>query len=97
MVSAIILLNVRRGSINEVGERLAEIKGITEVFSVGGRYDLVALVRVPRNEDLAELVTTKLASEADIERTESLIAYEVFSRHDLEAMFSIGMDEGSPS
>lgn len=97
MVSAIILMNVRRGKINEVGERLAETKGITEVFSVGGRYDLVALVRVPRNEDLAELVTSKLALEADIERTESLIAYEVFSRHDLEAMFSIGMEEGSSS
>lgn len=97
MVSAIILMNVRRGKVNQVGERLADLKGITEVFSVGGRYDLVALVRVPRNEDLADLVTSRLASEPDIERTESLIAYEVFSRHDLEAMFSIGMDEVSAS
>ena len=93
MVSAIILLNTRRGKVNDVGEKLADMKGITEVFSVGGRYDLVALVRVSHNEDLAELVNTVLANDENIEKTESLIAFEVFSRHDLEAMFSIGMDQ----
>jgi DNA-binding Lrp family transcriptional regulator len=90
MVSAIILLKVERGRVNEVGERLAAIDGITEVFSVGGRYDLVALVRVHTNEELASLVNTTLAAERAITSTESLIAFEVFSRHDLEAMFSIG-------
>ncbi len=95
MVSAIILMNIRRGQVNTVGEKLAAMKGITEVFSVGGHYDLIALVRVPTNEDLAVLVNSKLAAETDIEKTESLIAFEVFSRHDLEAMFSIGMEGGS--
>tara|TARA_R110002110_G_scaffold205066_1_gene416721 strand:- start:120708 stop:120983 length:276 start_codon:yes stop_codon:yes gene_type:complete len=90
MVTAIILLEVERGKVNEVGERLAAIEGVTEVFSVGGRYDLVAMVRVASNEGLAALVNTTLAAEQDITRTESLIAFEVFSRHDLDAMFSIG-------
>ncbi len=95
MVSAIILMNIRRGQVKRIGEKLAEMQGVTEVFSVGGHYDLIALVRVPTNEDLASLVTSRLAEESDIERTESLIAFEVFSRHDLEAMFSIGMESGA--
>lgn len=92
MVSAIILMQVKRGQVQAVGERLASLEGITEVFSVGGRYDLVALVRVPSNEALAELVTGKLAREDDVTHTESLIAFKVFSRHDLESMFSIGLE-----
>ena len=57
MITAMVLLNVERGRVNEVAERLADLAGITEVFSVAGRYDLVAILRVKTNEELADLVT----------------------------------------
>lgn len=91
MVSAVVLLNVEPGQVNEVGARLAELAGISEVFSVGGRFDLVAVIRVKNNEELAELVTQNMHSVPGITNSETLIAFKVFSEHDLAAMFSIGM------
>lgn len=91
MVSAVVLLNVEPGQVNEVGGQLAGLEGISEVFSVGGRFDLVAVIRVKNNEDMAELVTNKMHSVDGITNSETLIAFKVFSEHDLEAMFSIGM------
>ncbi len=91
MVSSVILLTVGRGKINEVAEELASMKGVSEVYSVGGRYDLVAIIRVKDNETLAELVTNRMLLVEGITNSETLIAFRVFSRHDLESMFSIGM------
>ncbi len=65
--------------------------GISEVYSVGGRYDLVAIARLGTNEELAELVTNHMAKLEGIQYTETLIAFRSYSRHDLEAMFSIGL------
>lgn len=92
MVSSIVLLNVTRGRINEVGQALAELPGITEVYSVGGRFDLAAVLRVKDNDALAQLVTEKMLQIDGITHTETLIAFRVFSKHDLESMFSIGME-----
>jgi DNA-binding Lrp family transcriptional regulator len=91
MVSSIILLTVGRGKINQVAEELAAMEGVSEVYSVGGRYDLVAIIRVKDNETLAELVTNRMLLVEGITNSETLIAFRVFSRHDLESMFSIGM------
>ena len=91
MVSAVVLLNAERGKINEVAETLAEMEGVSEVYSVGGRYDLVAVIRVKENDDLAELVTNHMLKVEGIADSETLIAFRVFSRHDLESMFSVGM------
>jgi DNA-binding Lrp family transcriptional regulator len=91
MVSAVVLLNAERGRINEVAETLAEMAGVSEVYSVGGRYDLVAVIRVKENDDLAELVTNHMLKAEGIADSETLIAFRVFSRHDLESMFSVGM------
>ncbi len=91
MVSAIVLLTVKRGMINQVAETLAEMGGVSEVYSVGGRYDLVAIIRVNDNEALAELVTNHMLLVEGITDSETLIAFRVFSRHDLESMFSIGL------
>jgi DNA-binding Lrp family transcriptional regulator len=91
MVSSIILLTVGRGKINEVAEELASMEGVSEVYSVGGRYDLVAIIRVKDNETLAELVTNRMLLVEGITNSETLIAFRVFSRHDLESMFSIGL------
>nr|MDJ0756356.1 Lrp/AsnC ligand binding domain-containing protein [Ardenticatenaceae bacterium] len=66
--------------------------GVSEVFSVAGRYDLVAILRVPNNEALADLVTGKMLQNEGILDSETLIAFKVYSQHDLEAMFSVGFE-----
>lgn len=91
MVTAIVLLNAARGRVNEIAGALAEMKGVTEVYSVGGRYDLVVIIRVHANEELADLVTEHMQNLEGIESTETLIAFRAHSRHDLESMFSIGL------
>lgn len=91
MVSAVVLLKTERGKINQVAETLADIHGVSEVYSVAGRYDLVAIIRVPDNDSLAELVTSRMLLVQGIVDSETLISFRVFSQHDLESMFSIGM------
>ena len=90
MVSAIVLLNVDRDQINAVAEKLADMKGISEVYSVAGEYDLAAVIRVKDNDDLAEIVTNRMLKVGGIQKSETLIAFRVYSKHDLDAMFSIG-------
>ncbi len=87
MVTAIILLTVERTRINEVAEKLAAMEEISEVYSVSGNYDLVAIVRVATNDDLSDLVTRKLVTVGDILHTETMLAFRAYSRHDLESMF----------
>ena len=91
MVTSIILMNVERQKISETAEKLAGIDGISEVYSVSGKYDLVAVVRVQSNDDLANLVTKKLQTIDHIVKTETMLAFRAFSRHDLDAMFAVGM------
>lgn len=91
MVTAIILIETERARTIAVGEALADIEGISEVYTVAGRYDLVAMVRVGRNEDLADLVTGRLRDLDGIESTETLISFRTWSRHDLESLFSLGL------
>ena len=73
-----------------MGETLATLSGITEVFSVSGQYDLVALARVKKNEDLADLMTEQIRGLNGIIKTETLIAFRTLSRFDLEGMFDLG-------
>lgn len=93
MVSAVVMLKCERNKINTVAEQLAEIDGISEVFSVAGQHDLVAILRVANNQALADLVTAKMLQVEGIAASETLIAFKVFSRHDLESMFEIGFEE----
>jgi DNA-binding Lrp family transcriptional regulator len=93
MVNAVVLLKTEREKINDVAQHLSGIKGISEVFSVGGRYDLVAIIRVTSNDKLADLVTSQMLQVDGITDSETLIAFRVFSQHDLERMFSIGLDD----
>lgn len=93
MVSAVILLVVEKSKINEVAEQLVDTKGITEVYSVAGQYDLVAIVRVRDNAGIAEAVTRQMLKIDGIIRSETLISFRVFSRYDLERIFSIGAEE----
>ena len=88
MVTAFVLMSVERGQIAQVAEQLADLPGISEAYSVAGRYDVVAVIRVKTNEALADLVTGQIRKVAGIQATETLIAFRAYSRHDLEAMFS---------
>ena len=91
MQNAVILINAEKGQIKGVAERLAEVEGISEVYSTCGRYDLVAIARTRNFESLAELVTGRLTRVEGIRDTETLNAMQVHSRHDLETMFSVGL------
>lgn len=90
MTTAIVLINAERQKISKVGDQLAAIPGVTEVFSVSGRYDLVALIRLKNHDELAELMTGKITEIEGITRTESMVAFRVLSKHDLEGMFDLG-------
>jgi len=91
MVTALVLLNVSRDKVNAVAESLADMKGISEVYSIAGRYDLAVIIRAKDNDQLAELVTNHMLKVEGILKSETLIAFRVHSRHDLESMFSIGL------
>lgn len=93
MVSAVILLVVEKSKVNEVAEKLVVLPAITEVYSVAGQYDLVAIARVKNNEGIADAVTNKMLKIDGIVRSETLIAFRAFSRHDLERIFSVGNEE----
>ena len=89
MVTFIILFNVKQNRIGRVAEELAEIPEISEVYSVTGIYDLVAIVRTKTNDDVAALVTDKLGTVKGIQKTDTMLAFKAYSQHDLESMFSI--------
>lgn len=90
MVTSIILISVDRTKINETAQLLTTMPGISEVYSVSGEYDLVAIVRSKSNEDISELVTNHLLKIDAILKTNTMLAYKTYSKHDLESMFSIG-------
>ena len=92
MVSAIVLMHIERDRISEVAAKLSEIEGVSEVYSVAGEYDLVSIIRVPNNDRLAEVVTERMRKIEGILDTETLISFRVFSNHDLESIFSSGID-----
>jgi len=93
MVTALVLLNVGRDKTNAVAEQLTAIQGVTEVYSVAGRYDLAAIIRVKENDQLASVVTDKIRKIEGIEKSETLISFRVYSRYDLEMAFSLGMEK----
>lgn len=93
MVTAIVLINARRDMVNETAQELTKLTGISEVYSVAGPYDLVAVIRARNNEEMADIVTGSMLRMVGIEKTTTLVAFRTYSRHDLERMFSIGMEE----
>jgi DNA-binding Lrp family transcriptional regulator len=87
---AVILIKAERGALPELGGTLADVDGVAEAYSVTGEWDFVAILRVHEPDALAEVVTQRLARLPGIAATYTMVAFEAFSRHDLEAMFSIG-------
>ncbi len=90
MTHAIVLIEAERSAMPTLGGRLADVEGVAEAYSVTGEWDFVAVLRVRRPEELATLVTEGLSQVQGIRRTHTMVAFEVFSQHDLEALFSIG-------
>jgi DNA-binding Lrp family transcriptional regulator len=92
-VHAVVLVQCDVDEIGEAAQAIADIDGVSEVYSVAGEFDLVAIVRVAGHDDLAKVIPSGIAKVEGVVRTESLIAFQVYSRHDLERMFSLGFDE----
>jgi DNA-binding Lrp family transcriptional regulator len=92
MVTALVLINVQRGQVNETAQSLLEIPGVAEVYSVTGEYDLVALLRLPRYDDLAQVVTDSMITLPSISKTHTLMAFQCYSRADLQQAWDIGVE-----
>jgi len=92
MVTAVVLIKAQTDKVTTLAEQMADLDGVSEVFSVAGQYDLVALVRVRENEDLARVISDKVRKLPGIVSSETLIAFKVYSRKDIEAAFSLGLD-----
>lgn len=92
MITAIVFVKADVARIPEVAESIAEIDGVSEVYSVTGTIDLIALVRVRHHDDVAQVVADRLNKVPGVTETETHIAFRAYSRHDLEATFSLGLD-----
>jgi DNA-binding Lrp family transcriptional regulator len=90
VTTAVVLIEAERDAMSTLGGLLAGIDGVAEAYSITGEWDFVAIVRVPRHEQLAEVITGELVKLPGVSRTQTMVAFEVFSEHDLDAMFSIG-------
>jgi DNA-binding Lrp family transcriptional regulator len=95
-VHAVVLVQCEIDEIPEAAQAIADIDGVSEVYSVAGEFDLVAIVRVADHDSLALVIPGGIAKVQGVVRTQTLIAFQVFSRHDLDRLFSIGFDEGEP-
>jgi DNA-binding Lrp family transcriptional regulator len=92
VITAFVLITTEPGQTAAAGEALAEIPEVAEVYSVTGEYDLVAIVRVKQYEQMAEVVPRRIATVPGIAGTHTLMAFEYYSRHDLDRMWGIGLE-----
>jgi DNA-binding Lrp family transcriptional regulator len=92
VITAIVNINAAVDRIPEVAQAVADLPGVSEVYSVAGDVDLVAMVRVRRHEELAEVIAGRVNKVDGILSTQTLIAFQSYSRHDLEATFSLGIE-----
>ncbi len=90
MTHAVVLIEAERDALQTLGGALAELDGVAEAYSVTGEWDFVVIVRVSRHEQLAEIVTGSIGRLPGVSRSQTMVAFEAFSKHDLDAMFSIG-------
>ncbi len=93
MVHAIVLVQCEIDEIPEAAQAIADIPGVSEVYSVAGEVDLVAVIRVKDHDELARVIPQGVSKVQGVVRTETLIAFQVYSRHDLDRLFSIGFED----
>jgi DNA-binding Lrp family transcriptional regulator len=87
---AIVLIQAERTALPELGGLLADVPGVAEAYSITGEWDFAAILRLREQDDLAHVITEQLAQLPGITKTQTLLAFEVYSRHDLEALFDVG-------
>lgn len=92
MISAIVLISAEVDRIPEVAQAIAELEGVSEVYSVAGDADLIAMIRVKEHEQLNDVIADQLNKVQGVIGTNTHIAFRTYSRHDLEAAFSLGLD-----
>lgn len=92
MITAIVFVKADVARIPEVAQEIAALEGVSEVYSVTGQIDLIALIRVRRHEEVAEVVADRLNKVPGVTETETHIAFRTYSQHDLESAFSLGLD-----
>lgn len=92
MITAVVLIDAEPSRIPEIAAEVAEIEGVTEVYSVTGEVDLIAMVRVRHHERLADVIADRLGKVEGVLRTQTYIAFRAYSAHDLEAAFDLGTD-----
>ena len=93
MLTAFVLVKSTREGLNHLGAELADVDGIAEVYTVTGEWHFIAIARVREHDDLAKVVTQHLTKLRDIEKTQTMVAFQQFSAHDLEAMFGLGLED----
>lgn len=91
MITAIVFIQAEVSQLSEIAERIADIPGVSEVYSVTGDLDLLAMVRVRTHDDIAEVVANRLNKVEGVLSTQTQIAFQTFSQHDLDEAFSIGL------
>lgn len=87
-----LVKSTREGLVN-LGPHLADVEGVAEVYTVTGEWDFVVMIRVREHDELARVVTQRLTKLDGIERTQTMVAFQQFSAHDLEAMFGLGLED----
>ncbi|MGW7368460.1 Lrp/AsnC family transcriptional regulator [Streptomyces sp. NPDC054841] len=92
MITAIVLIKTSVDRIPEIAEAINAVENVSEVFSVTGTYDLIAMVRVSKHEDLADVIPGHISKIPGVEATDTHVAFRTYSQHDLEAAFAIGLD-----
>jgi DNA-binding Lrp family transcriptional regulator len=92
MITTIVLIRADPKSIPQVAQRIAGVDGVTDVYSVSGEWDLVAIVKVPEYDRIAQVVTEEFVKVPGIERTQTLTAFRAYSRKDLEQAWDIGVE-----
>ncbi|MEU7869790.1 Lrp/AsnC ligand binding domain-containing protein [Dactylosporangium sp. NPDC049140] len=93
MITAIVLIDCATDSIPEVAENIANLDGVSEVYSVAGNVDLIAMVRVQQFEEIAEVIANRISKVPGVVETDTHIAFRAYSRHDLEEAFAIGLPD----
>ncbi|MBJ7603500.1 MAG: Lrp/AsnC ligand binding domain-containing protein [Candidatus Dormibacteraeota bacterium] len=92
MLTAVTLIQATREGLAELGPALAAAQGVAEVYTVTGEWDFVVMIRVRQHDELADVVMHGLSPLKGIERTQTMVAFQQFSRHDLEALFGVGLE-----
>ena len=93
MLTAIVLIDVDASRIPEVAAAIAEVPGVSEVYSVTGEVDLIAMVRVREHEELADVIADQVSKVEGVLRTQTYIAFRTYSKHDLEQAFALGIED----